>query len=326
MNIKKEYFILVAIILVLSLYIILHKRDKSHYRLPEPPKVMQKEISRIEITSKDAAVVLKKKDNGWEILPQGYSADANKVRNMLDIIEKLILTALVSESKNYERYDLDEDEKLVVKAWAGDTLRREFEIGKAATTFRHTFVKLSDDHRVYHARGNFRNRFDLGVDSLRDKTVLAFDAAEIQEMRFSKEGQSLVFTRKQVPVEINSSQKEKTQSSQAPKEQATWLSTNGKRGDESQLDRILTTLADLRCERYLDDRKKEDLSDPIYTIQLTGVKKYSLSLFAKDDEKSNSYPAISSENEYPFSLPSWQAKDILKDPAELLEKTSEGDG
>ena len=194
MSIKKEYLILVAIILVLSLYIILHKRDRSHYRLPEPPKVMQKEISRIEITKQDTAIVLKKTNNTWEIVPQGYSADANQVSSMLDVIEKLILTALVSESKNYERYELDEENKLVVRAWAGDTLRREFEIGKAAATFRHTFVRLSDDYRVYHARGNFRNKFDLGVDNLRDKTVLAFNAGEIQQMRFSKGEQSIVFT------------------------------------------------------------------------------------------------------------------------------------
>ena len=89
---------------------------------------------------------------------------------------------------------------------------------------------------------------------------------------------------------------------------------------------MLTTLSNLRCEKYLDDRKKEDLSDLIYTIQLTGMKRYSLSLFGKDDEKSNSYPATSSENEHPFSLPSWQVNDIMKNPADLLEKTSEGDG
>jgi hypothetical protein len=323
MNIRKEYLILFALIVVLSLYLILHERDKSHYRLPEFPEVMKKEISRVEISKQDTTVGLKKKENRWQIVPQGYPADANQLESLLDVIEKLSLTALVSESKNYKRYQLDEDNKLIVKAWSGDTLRREFQIGKAATTLQHTFVKLSEDHRVYQARGNFRNKFDLNADNLRDRTVLSFDAEDIQEIRLSKGEQLIVFSRKQVLNELPSSEEEKAQSSQAPAEQATWQSNDGKRGNEAQLNRILTTLSELRCEKYVDDRKKEDLSDPIYTIQLRGLQEYSLSVYAKIDQSSNNYPATSSTNDYPFLLPSSQVNDIMKNPEEFLEKTSE---
>ena len=91
---------------------------------------MQKEISKVEISKQDTTIVLNRKDNSWQIMPQEYPADANQVESMLDVIEKLSLTALVSESKDYKRYQLEEDNKLIVKAWSGDTLRREFEIGK----------------------------------------------------------------------------------------------------------------------------------------------------------------------------------------------------
>lgn len=323
MNVKKEYLILVVLILGLSLYLALHKRGKSHYQLPEFPKVVKKEISKVEIAKRNTTIVLNKRDNRWQIVPQGYPADASQVESMLDVLEKLSLTALVSESKNYERYNLDEENKVIVKAWSGDTLRRELEIGKAATTFQHTFVKLSDDHRVYQARGNFRSKFDMNVDNLRDKTVLAFDARDIQEIRLSKGEQSIVFTRREISNEITSSKEEKAQSSQRPTEEATWESDDGKRGDAPQLNRILTTLSKLRCEKYLDDRKKEDLSDPIYKIELKGIKEYSLSVFAKIDESSSNYPATSSDNDYPFLLPSWQVNDLMKNPEEFLEKTKE---
>lgn len=323
MNVKKEYLILVVLILGLSLYLALYKRDKSHYRLPEFSKVVKKEISKVEISKQDATIVLNKRDNGWQIVPQGYPADASQVESMLDVLEKLSLTALVSESKNYERYNLGEENKVIVKAWSGDTLSREFEIGKAATTFQHTFVKLSDDHRVYQARGKFRSKFDLNVDNLRDKIVLAFDARDIQEIRLGEKEQSIVFTRKQISNEITSSEEEKAQSSQGSTEEATWESDDGKRGNESQLNRILTTLSKLRCEKYLDDRKKEDLSDPIYVIELKGIKEYSLSVFAKIDESSKNYPATSSTNDYPFLLPSLQVNDIIQNPEEFLEKTKE---
>jgi len=323
MNVKKEYLILVVLILGLSLYLALHKRDKSHYQLPELPKVAKKEISKIEISKQDTTIVLNKKDNVWHIVPQGYPADASQVESMLDVIEKLNLTALVSESKNYERYNLDEDNKVVVKAWSGNTLSREFDIGKVATTSQHTFVKLSGDHRVYQARENFRSKFDLNVDNLRDKIVLAFDPRDIQEMHISKGEKSIIFTRKQTSHEITSSEGEKAQSSQDATEEATWQSDDGERGDATQLNRILTTLSKLRCEKYLDDRKKEDLSDPIYLIELKGIKEYSLSVFAKIDESSGNYPAASSDNDFPFLLPSWQVNDLMKNPEEFLEKTKE---
>ena len=321
MNIKKEYLILAVLIVGLSLYLALHKRDKSHYQLPELPRVVKKDISKVEISKNDKTFVLNKKDKVWHIMPQGYPADASQVESILDVIEKLSLTALVSESKDYERYNLDKDNKVMVKVWSGDTLSREFDIGKAATTFRHTFVKLGNDDRVYQTRGNFRNKFDLNVDTLRDKIVLAFDPRSIQEIRISKGEKSIVFSRQQTSHEITGSKEEKAQRSQGATEEATWQSDDGKRGEESQLNRVLTTLSQLRCEKYLDDRKKEDLADPIYVIDLKGIKEYSLSVFAKIDETSNNYPATSSDNDYPFLLPSWQAKDLMKNPEEFLEKT-----
>jgi hypothetical protein len=323
MNGKKEYLILLVLIVGLSLYLVLHKRDKSHYRLPELPKIAKKEISKVEISQENTSIVLKKQDNRWHIMPQGYPADTSKVANMLDVIEELSLTALVSETKNYERYDLDKDNKVMVKVWSGDTLRREFQIGKAATTFQHTFVKLSDDHRVYQARGNFRAEFDQSVDKLRDKTVFAFDERDIQEIHLSKGEESIVFARKKISDETTSSVEEKARSSQGTAEEATWLSKEGKKGDASQLNRILASLSQLRCEKYLEESKKEDLSDPLYVIELKGIQEYTLSLFAKIDESSNIYPATASTSDYPFLLPSWQVKDIMKSPAEFLEKTKE---
>ena len=74
---------------------------------------------------------------------------------------------------------------------------------------------------------------------------------------------------------------------------------------------------------YLEDGQKANLAQPTYTIELTGVEKYSLSVFEKTDEDSKSYPATSSENDYPFLLPEFQVNNLMKDPEEFLEKTNE---
>lgn len=323
MKIKKEYSILLAVIIALSLYLTLRNPDRTQYQLPEVPEVDRKDISKIEIAKPDISIVLNKQGGSWHIAPQAYSADTDKVKNMLDVIEKLTLTALVSESKNYDRYNLNDNEKIVVKAWKEDTLRREFEVGKAATSYRHTFVKLAGDDRVYHARGNFRDKFDQTVDNLRDKTVLSFDQTEIREIRIAKGEQLMVFGRKQVPVEVTAGKEAEVRSPPSPKAETVWQTAEGKKGDESKLSRLLTTLSNLRCEKYIDDRKKEDFTNPIYALQLKGLQEYTLSIFAKTDKSDKNYPAVSSANDYPFLLSDRQADDIMSNPDEMLQKSDE---
>jgi len=317
MKIKKEYIILAALILALSLYLLLRKTDRTHYELPRLSAVPKADVSKIEIAKKDAAIVLDRRNGNWNIGQQGYPADTAKVKNMLDIIENLTLTAMVSESKDYSRYQLDDDHKITVKAYIGEKLTREFDVGKAAPSYRHTFVRLKGNELVYHARENFRNAFDLAVDDLRDKQVLAFDKEEIQEIRLIKNGRSLTCTRSAAPA---TEDQEPAVEGSPTKEEVSWQSAEGERCDEKKLNRLLAVLSNLHCEKYIDAKEKDALTDPMYRIELKGTQNYSLSIFAKHDVDERSYPATTSENNYPFLLPEGRAKSIMKAPEELLEK------
>ena len=236
---------------------------------------------------------------------------------MLGIIENLTLTAMVSESKDYTRYQLDDEHRITVKAYIGEKLRREFDVGKAAPSYRHTFVRLKGNELVYHARENFRNSFDLAVDDLRDKQVLAFDKEEIQEIRLIKNGQSLACSRSGASPAAG---QEPTVESSAPIEELIWQSAEGERCDEKKINRLLATLSNLGCEKYIEDMKKEELVDPLYRIELTGAQEYSLSIFAKAEGDEKGYPATTSGNDYPFLLPEARATSIMKAPEELLER------
>jgi hypothetical protein len=321
MKIKKEYIMLAVIILALSVYLILRNPDRTHYQLPRIPEVAGKDISKIEIAKSDTSISLNKKGNTWHIAPKGYPADPAKVENMLDVMEQLALTALVSESKNYGRYDLDDQKKIAVKAWAADKLKREFEVGKAATSFRHTFVKLADDHRVYHAGGNFRSKFDRTAEDLQDKTVLSFDKTEIQEMHMAKGKQEIVLTQTQVPAKVGSDEEAEAKSPPSEKkEQTLWQTSDGKKADDAKLNQLLASLSNLRFEKYIDDRTKEEFASPIFTIELKGAEEYSLSIFSKTDKHAKNYPAVSSANDYPFLLSNSKADNLMKRPDELLKR------
>ena len=319
MKIKKEYFILAGVMVALILYLVFHRSNRTHYKLPDITGVSGKQISKLEVGKAGKTLVLNKKDNTWHIGVKGYPADSAKVKNMLDVIEKLTLTALVSESKNYVRYDLTNDKKITVKAWQGKTLSREFDIGKAATTYQHTFVRLATDPNVYHARGNFRQEFDQTVDELRDKTVLSVTQKDIREITLTHDKKTMTLSQKQVSEKDSKKKDKQDKTSKEPETKIVWQNADGKKVDKERVKSLLSFLNRLECETYINDVKKDDLKNPTYAVALKGDKEYSLSIFAKKDKDAKTYPAISSENDCPFLLSGSQVESIKSKIEDILE-------
>ncbi len=317
MKFKKEYLILVLIIAALAAYLFMRSADRTFYELPQISALEQNQITRIEISKGSGSIVLNKKDNKWNLEPHGYIADAKMVKDMLDVLGSLTLTTLVSESKDYGRYELSDGKKITVKVWQQDALKRNFDIGKPASSFRHTFVRLDGDSRVFHARDNFRDKFDLTTDSLRDKNVLSFKPPDIREIQIIRDQTELKMNRSQVPV---TQQPEKSDTAPQVALKFEWQSSDGAQGNGPNLNRLLATLSNLNCETYINDRRKETFSAPVYAVKLKGGQDYELNVFAKLQKDDESYPAVSSASDYPFFLSDSQVKQIMKNPAELLKK------
>ncbi len=322
MKLKKEYiFIAIAIVLLIG-YLSVRETDRTEYRLPSFSKIAVSDITRIEIARPEGTVVLDKKDTKWQIQPLAYSADSGKVNTMLEDLEKLSLTALVSESKSWSRYDLEPDKAIRVKAWAGEDLKRDIQIGKTAPTFQHTFVRVGDAPEVYHAQQNLKTAFDQTADKLRDKTVLAFSLDEVKEIAITREG-------KQAVIRKSESSPPPAAPSPAPAEGASpadavakpaevqWMTDQGKLADPSKINRLLSTLSRLSCESYLDGKSMSDLSDPFVSIVIKGKKDYTLTLYAKTEKDAKEYMASSSETGSVFTLSDHQADPLIADPETL---------
>jgi len=317
MKLKKEYLILTAVMVALVLYLALHRSNRTHYTLPEISSIPGKQISKIAFEKADGTVVLNKKDTTWYIGPKAYPADSDKVQDILNVIENLKVTALVSESKNYVRYDLNPDKKIHVKAWQGESLVREFDIGKPAATFQHTFVKLAENPNVYHARGDFRQKFDPTVEDLRDKTVLSFVQKDLREIKIIKDKKTVVLHLKQ-GVEADEEKKDAVANTgKSPEPQTFWTDANGKKTDAVKVGRLLGFLNHMECQAYLDDSKKDGFKDPVYAVTLKGATDYSLSIFAQKNKDEKTYPAVSSGNDYPFLLSDTQIDSLKSHIAEI---------
>lgn len=333
--VKKEYIILGVLIAALLLYLVFKGTDKVHYQLPELKPIDVNTLTRIEIAKPGQTIILIKKDAQWLIDPMGYPVEGSVLTDITNNIKDLALTDLASRSKNYTLYDLGKDKAIHVKAYRNDEVVRDFELGKAASTYNHGFVKLKDDDRVFLASQVYRVNFDKPLKEFRSKQVMKLDKNEISEISVDmiKDGKKFLFTKAAKPgpakaVDVKKDEKQPlVPPAQTSEAETTWTMSDGKEGNTVTLDAILIQLSDLRCFEFMEGKKKEDLNAPIYTVKLKGKKDYIISIFEKTGDgpkdaegESEMYPAVSSENPYPFLINSYSVNTLMKKPEDLLKK------
>ncbi len=313
-KIKREYIILGVILILLVGYLIFKNSNKTNYKLPSINKIKKDDVIKVALLKSNKTVVIQKENDKWYIIPEKYPVNGTKIDDMLKILTDLTITDLVSESKNYALYELDDEKKVNVKAYSkDDKIIREFEIGKTASTYNHTFIKLVDNPNVYYAKEDFKSKFDVKADDLRDKTVMKFDLKQITSMTMNntKEKFAINKTSNNTDIKIdskNSSSSSSSKSSETPSKDV-WKTDAGIEVNDDEVSDILETLSNLNCENYINNKTKKDYNFPIYSLTLKGTKEYTILIFKKDGE---SYPAISSENDFPFLLTSWKAEKMMK--------------
>lgn len=345
MKLKKEYLILLLVIAALSIYLGTRSRNQTHYTLPPVAQVDSQKINRLVITKGDQPVELDKKDDKWYIGPKAYPADDIKVKNMVKAAADLTLTDLISESGNYERYNLTDAQKINVQAFADSEKVRDFDIGKASPTYQHTFTRLAGDPKVYDARGHLTTTFNHKADDLRDMTVLAFEKNDISTLVLQKGTQSLTLAKKEVLPEDKAQSSENAQPSEqnTPEEkdekgkpddkkqpeakpQPQWQDEQGKAVDQPAVEKLLTDFSNLKCSKYLADDEADNLKQKAPVLALTfktGKETYSLSIFDKADAQATDFPALSSKQPYAFTIAKSKEESVEKQIDKLLNKAPE---
>ena len=315
MKSKKELIILGLIIVVLAAYLFFQKNaDRTHYELPALPALEENDITALEVITGDATLELRKRDDVWYLEPGRFKADESRVKPMLDAIRNLTLTALVSEAGNDQRYDLDDEKRIRVRVLASDRELRVLDIGKTAPSHQHTFVKVASDNRVYHARENFRSRFERSRSDLMDKTVLTVTRDNVKRIDIARpDAPPVMLSLVQKPVEGPDEpvDAETPAAAPAPAPELVWQDADGNPVSESDINDFLSTVSDLKCREFIEDRSKESYTSPLITVIVNDGMERVLTIFEKHDPEDAAYPAISSENDHPFMLSQFTAEDII---------------
>ena len=157
------------------------------------------------------------------------------------------------------------------------------------------------------------------MEDLRDRTVLLFVQKDLREIKIALDKKTVTLDLEQVVTADGEKKDAADKAGKSSGPQASWVDANGKKVDAVKVGRLLGFLNRLECEAYMDDSKKDDFKHPIYTVTLQGAKEYTLSIFAKKNKDEKTYPAVSSENDYPFLLSDTQI-DSLKANIDEIKK------
>ncbi|MGD0821623.1 MAG: DUF4340 domain-containing protein [Desulfomonilia bacterium] len=312
MNVKKEYILLALLIASSIAYLVFERTDRVHYTLPKLKAVKTDEITKIEMTHAGSRIALTKKDDSWYISPNNWRADQTKISEMLEKLSGLVVTDLVSESKTYERYALDDKNKLILKAYSGNVLNRELDVGKVATTNQHTYIRFPGNDKVYLASGDLSRLFQTPAAELRDMLVFSINPPDITGISIEQYGKKIVLNREELPQD---------KSQKKPDKDAVklfiWKDEKGAVVDKAKIDAFLSVLSKIYGEGYLDDAMKASLTNPAITLKIKGSKEYVLSIFDKTSEK---IPALSSQSESPFVFPGYKLDTLKKSLDEIAKK------
>ena len=324
MRSKKEFFVLVLIIAAAVGYLFFRQTDRLTYELPQVAKIDTADIIKMTVKGPSGDLLLEKKSDKWQLMPKGYSADSKKIDDILATISTLTLTTVVAEKSSDSRYDLDPDQRIEVTAWDPNGIVRQFSLGKAADTFRHTFVKLPDDNRTFHAKDNFRDRFDLSPATFRDKRVMTFDSDQITSIKMTRDNKAFEW----IPVESKPTESDEEKEDSASSEKQ-WQTIDQQAVDHTKVNQLLQKLADLNCQSFLEPEDPAVSNPPVWAVDLNSSDtSHTFTLYpeiTQDEEKL--WPSTSSLVSETFLLSDWQAKDIAEivDHLTLPKKAEPGE-
>lgn len=286
----KQNLILLSVLIAFAALVVVVERpfeNKAEKAREEAglffPDLQVDKVKKIEMKKPDkTTVILKNVDNVWYVADkEDYPADGEVVKTVLEKIKDLKQVNLASRKKEkHELLEVKEGKALEVKLCdkEGAALAELF-IGKSGPDVLSTYVRKAGADEVYLDEGMLRSDFDRGVNAWRDKTMCAFDAKEVKELKIVKKDETIVLSKD-------------TQGNWQIEQPISGLAEN------KEVEKVLDTLATLRAGDFAQEEEAASygFEAPLYEISaklkdgqtktvVVGNKKGEYQFFAKSDEK-----------------------------------------
>lgn len=280
-----------VLILAGIVYLLAKPGDRIHYDLPEWKAPDRGKISRISY-GKGEKTDLRLEEGQWVVGAPARRADGEKVEKILDALENLKPTDLVSRSGYYDSFLLGETARTEVSVTDGEGTG-EFSFGKRASSSQGTYALLPGEEAVLIITGDWNALLPADPGELRDRTVLTFGAAglNILELTDRDSGKKLVFSKDG---------------------EGNWLKNGEIYGDGEGLTKKISSLSGIKCRSFVSDPLPEGPPRWKALLSVEGRE----TDFSVWGERDGSFLCSSSQSEDPFLLPSH----TLDGLSELLEE------
>ncbi len=305
-NRKSILLSLIAVFFVIYVFQLIFT-GKSKVKVIELKDTEKQPVNKILL----GELELTREEDKWYVGEKKYLCDYAAIDTILSSIKELkLLGKVTSKVSDAERYGLNDESKLTVKAFSGDTLLRTIYVGKNSSTNTQSYVSYDNKQTIYAAQNALRDVFTKTEDTLRSKVVYDVDSSEITKVDFKGAEGDFVLVKKAVqPGEELPDSVWSVESSSAD--------FTGKL-DDSKVDNWVSRLSRVECEKWTDeDRIGLDESD--YTVKIfSGDNATTLYLKKGADEDSN-MSCLSTASKYGFELSEYIGKRYTSTLADLAQ-------
>jgi hypothetical protein len=265
------------------------------------------DATQVTLDYGDHKIVLKKSGNDWRITePIDAPADATTVKNLVSAIADCeVKRDLKDASADLSLYGLAKP-FVTVTVKLGDKDLPAFMVGKNTPVGFSTYVQRADDKKIQLANSAFRSGMDKKVKDLRDKTIIDFADADVQQLDVSGGGKQLQLAQKDDKWSIT--------------QPAAYAA------DGSSVRSFLSTLRSMRATDFPDDHPSDlsayGLDNPQLQISLhLGKDNAEKSiLVGKENDKKELFVQRGGQPTV-YTVSDWVLRDLNKTVADFRDKT-----
>ncbi len=313
---KKNILISIVVIAVLAGYLIINSLiTKTIVTLP----TIKSPITELVLKKGEAVILIKQDGDSWRV--NEFDADKNIIANMVNKIKDLRITDLISEKPHYERYELDKDHAIRVQVTCNGQIVRDVYIGKKGSTYRHTYIRLEGDPKVYLAEDTLDSYFNKTIDELRNKDIVQIDISKIDTVKLWYKNATLTLQKiivEKKKEETGTAQNDKQDKPKEVEKEEQWICKEQPAVtlDNNKVKEMLYTFDPLKAYSFPDVNTKT-LTGKIASIAVSvkgddSQKSEEINLVIHKEYENNRYICTSSKSKYVFTLDEWRAKRIFK--------------
>ena len=289
---KTKLLIVILTVIILLVFFLPKKGEKTYIKSLSS---ISSEIDSFVIKKGNVSAYIFQENDEWKVAKEkgseSYKADKSKVQEILKNIKEEKKVEVVSKSKAYYKYELDEENRIDIKAYYKEKEVAYLSIGKSANNYSSYYTLLKNDSNIYQLVGQIRDTFFYEVKELRDKKVYSFNAEDILSLKIDKGVKSVTLMKKNVNKNINQKAISKVKEVQEKKGDLKeidlmWKDEANKEYKKYEIDDIVNTISNLKVDKFLEESSKEFTKGAFYIkfkIELKQGKSYQLTLFKRNE-------------------------------------------